>query len=425
MDMTTIQLVGRLSTAAWLALGLMGCGGDLPGAEETGVAQLPVRNGTPTTQRPEVLMMNSPAGCTATLIGARDFLTAAHCIRTGPLSGEGGFTVTNFQNRGGNLVLDTGTPCPASGCAAGFFCDINNGPGGVCAANLAIDRTFPQGVHLGADDLAVGRLAAAVPGTVPTPAQVASTQPSNTDLTIMGYGCIQPSIGDFGVKRFVTYFFSGGTSANHCPGDSGGPTFVGTLAANGPIARIVSGMSLFTGADIGADAVTYRSQILAMAAALEGSNVSYRGQVQGIGFQAAVTNGVTAGIPGQNRRLEALQIWSPVSTTANPVTVCYQAQVQNQGWQAQQCDGNVIGTVGQGLRMEALQITLPRRGPFTRIRYSANVEGVWQSGVVSDVACTSSNAATMCGSGLCFNGRCAAGTVGQSKKIEGVQITIE
>ena len=63
-------------------------------------------------------------------------------------------------------------------------------------------------------------------------------------------------------------------------------------------------------------------------------NVTYRTQVQTYGWQSAVKNGETGGTSGKGKRMETLNI--KVSNPSNPnsdLNICYNAHVQTYGWQ--------------------------------------------------------------------------------------------
>lgn len=244
--------------------------------------------------------------------------------------------------------------------------------------------------------MAVGKLAGSVSSI--TPATIATGQPSNTILTVVGYGCTtsRSSTCSPSGRTFISYAFNGGDSFNYAPGDSGGPTFAGGLNDNGPIVRVTSAFNTSTGADVGANAVTYRPQLLALSAALNNTGVSYRSQVQGQGWMAAVANGAQSGTIEQSLRLEGLQAW-----TQNPgESVCYTAFVQDVGWQPEVCDGRLAGTVGQAKRMEAIKIRHIGGNAF--VQYRVNLQGIgWQDWRSNNVA---------------------AGTTGQSRRIEAIQI---
>src|SRR4051812_2584895 len=146
------------ASSLFVFVGAAACEPAGPGDSEVELAAAPIVNGTYTTARPEVGAIEY--GCTATLIGARNFLTAAHCIDY------------LAQAKGLNFWVNYNEP------SAQWF---------------GIERVFSQGGQVGADDLAIGRLTSAVPSSVATPAWVSTTQPINNYLTSMGYGCTNRS----------------------------------------------------------------------------------------------------------------------------------------------------------------------------------------------------------------------------------------
>jgi len=378
-------------------------------------AEQAVVNGIPTASRPEVVRLlglpvpnsNAQGQCSAVMITGQAFLTAAHCI---------GFRT--WQAKGGVAVAYSPTiPCtsPPTNCP----CDgLGNA---TCREVATIERIMPQGMAPGFSDLAVGRLTKVLT-YVPYPAQISLYQPSNTNLTFVGFGCNDRNdtqLTSVGRKRYVSYYYHGQNTYNYCNGDSGGPTFLGLLNDSGAIVRIDSAYSGDSEHyDMGADPVYYRNQLRALAIAMEMSGISYRAHVQGLGFQSATYNGGVAGTVGLSKRLEALQVWS-----ATPgVVPCYRAHVQGQGWQPEVCDGALTGTVGQNLRAEAFQIRLSAKGPYSHVQYRAHVQNLgWQPWIQDGQTCNS-NAA--CPTNLCFNGTCAAGTTGQSLRLEAVQIQV-
>lgn len=371
----------KLSAALALAFVGFGCA-DL---DEANTAQetSALLNGTSTTARPEVARFWPPGGgtCTATLISDRTFLTAAHCIDYA------------WQSIGGQLEVQ-----------------------GVGLLNVI--HTFSQGGETGVDDIAVGRLQTSVSGI--TPATVSNVQPSNQNLTTMGYGCVTarneedcPNASDYD-RTYITYYYNGDNSYIHSSGDSGGPTFLGNLGDNGSIVRVHSAHYLPNGADIGADAVQFRSHINQLSQALTGTGIMYRSQVQAQGWTPAVGNGTTSGTTGQSLRLEGLQVWLPDQAATN--RICYQAYVQDQGWQTEVCDGELAGTVGQAKRLEAIKMRcVPKSvchvcgasAPVTTcsVRYNVYVQDLGWQGWVSDTA--------------------IAGTTGQSRRIEAIKIELQ
>ena len=85
-------------------------------------------------------------------------------------------------------------------------------------------------------------------------------------------------------------------------------------------------------------------------------SVTYRNNVQSIGWQSWRKDGAEAGTHGRSLRLEALQ----VKLASKPVsgTVQYRAHVQSVGWQPWVSEGQTAGIANGGKRMEAVQIRL-------------------------------------------------------------------
>jgi hypothetical protein len=138
--------------------------------------------------------------------------------------------------------------------------------------------------------------------------------------------------------------------------------------------------------------------------------VTYRTHVQNIGWQPYMSNGAEAGTEGKSLRVEAMNI----SLTGAPAgaSITYQAHVQNIGWQKAVTNGAEAGTDGKGLRVEAFRITLNGLSGY-QVRYRAYVQGIgWQSWQVTKDGTDISKAAV-------------AGTSGQSKRVEAVEIVVE
>ncbi|UJR82927.1 trypsin-like serine peptidase [Sandaracinus amylolyticus] len=208
--------------SVWLSVSILaasigGCeaprSGDLPpstfddaGDGGVGVVTEELRDGDFSFEDPAVgrLVVNG-SGCTATLIDPIAVVTAAHCVdyRTGSISGT--FTIhlsaTNRQS-----------------------------------FNVTSTRSYGSGV--GDDDVAVVRLARAVPSSVATPFGVhpGAIVSNNERVVMYGFGC-RAEEGDFAAGRKQRLW----TRYDHddvisCPGDSGGPV-IKTMASG---ARVVS-----------------------------------------------------------------------------------------------------------------------------------------------------------------------------------------
>lgn len=194
--MVKISHLRRLALA--LSVGWYGCAGeepeapDLQGALPPPTLDLFITGGAIDNGHPAVGMLRSGgAGCTATLIGSKTVLTAAHCVP----SSSATFTVAGKQV-GGQTVRH---PSYSSG----------------------------------ANDVAVVRLSQAVTDVPPAVLNTSAPQVGQ-GLIIVGFGKTGESSGSFGTKRVgqntidqvgeTRFYFEG--NANVCNGDSGGPSFV-------------------------------------------------------------------------------------------------------------------------------------------------------------------------------------------------------
>lgn len=85
--------------------------------------------------------------------------------------------------------------------------------------------------------------------------------------------------------------------------------------------------------------------------------VTYSAHVQDIGWQKSVDNATVSGTVGQEKQVEAikLSIKAPEGITGK---LSYKTYVKGQGWQPSVESGQVSGTVGQSRPIEALSINL-------------------------------------------------------------------
>jgi hypothetical protein len=194
------------------------------------------------SERPEVGILRMDGKyCTATLIGTRTVLTAAHCV---------GFAATIAAPSApplGTFTIETATH------------RITYGFHSYRADAKMIDLSF---------DSAVVQLDVAVSPATATPATIAAAWPSAERLTVYGYGRHGASCESTDAqltKRKTTVPTSFPlVKATTCPGDSGGPYFRG---ASNEIVATVKGD--FAGLEWVFDAVKHRDWILARRAESE------------------------------------------------------------------------------------------------------------------------------------------------------------
>ncbi len=190
-----------------MALGTLGCGEEL--TLDVSSRQTAIVNGALDSGHVAVGILHSgnAAACTATLIGKRTVLTAAHCVTT--------------ENPPYTLLS------PIHFYVGGFY-----GSKYVASA-VSVHPGYAGG---NVSDLAVVRLAQDVSNV--QPAMIASQSPAvGETVELVGYGKTGEDEGEFGTKRraqnsigkvqaqIFTMYGASGAKGNLCNGDSGGPTF--------------------------------------------------------------------------------------------------------------------------------------------------------------------------------------------------------
>jgi hypothetical protein len=185
-----------------------------------GARRAPILNGVLDPAHPAVGLLSAAGepSCTATLVGARTLLTAAHCL--------------SDEEKPPYTLLDA--------------LSIELGGTSHAAASATIHSSY-SGWSL-AGDVGVIRLAQPVPGI--TPALVATSAPAQGEaIVIVGFGCSNTGPGSsqtFGVKRKGETTISavgaselsyplGAALPSLCEGDSGGPSF----ASRGGVEQLV------------------------------------------------------------------------------------------------------------------------------------------------------------------------------------------
>lgn len=132
--------------------------------------------------------------------------------------------------------------------------------------------------------------------------------------------------------------------------------------------------------------------------------LKYKAHVQNIGWSNDYSvNGKLAGTTGRNLRLEALQF--ELKSSIPDVKVLVQTHIQDVGWSNDWIDSSKLaGSVGKSRRLEAIRIKLVGAPSNYHVQYQAHVQDIgWQPWVEDGGT---------------------SGTTGQSKKIEAIKINI-
>lgn len=140
------------------------------------------------------------------------------------------------------------------------------------------------------------------------------------------------------------------------------------------------------------------------------TTLTYCAHVQDYGWMNPVTSNQVAGTTGQSKRVEALKIGLPENLRSLG-DIRVETHVQDYGWIGAVGNNQVAGTTGQSKRIEAIQIYL--RNKADRVKIENVDKTVSYSAHVQDYGWL--NAVT--------NGN-IGGTVGQSKRMEAIQVSL-
>ncbi len=259
----------HLVTTFFAALALSACGPTMEPTAQDDVAssEQDIVGGTINRNDPNVFLLIMQQGmsggiCTATLIGRRTLLTAAHCVDDVGASYFASNAPTDGEIRSNNYwrIVDKRIHPGWSGNSGSFFGDI-----------------------------AVAKLEAAPPNVTPKPWNSASLSGmQGRTVRAVGYGTTGNDMGS-GTKREVTLtlralqqynlFIGNFTDKGICQGDSGGPTF---MTFSDGVERVIGVHSYTIGQECtnGADSRTdyYASTINTWLAEFEGATCVEDGQ---------------------------------------------------------------------------------------------------------------------------------------------------
>lgn len=153
-----------------------------------------------------------------------------------------------------------------------------------------------------------------------------------------------------------------------------------------------------------------------------GTKVKYQAHCADIGWQDWVYGGALAGTEGSGKRLEAIKI--QLEGAPSGYSIEYKAYVKDKGWQDWVSNGEIAGTTGESLAMEAIKIRVVKSGvsnsknfttKYTYEKGKAEGSGsvVYQSKGVNDSWQENKTDGAL------------SGTVGKSKALEGIKISLK
>ena len=113
------------------------------------------------------------------------------------------------------------------------------------------------------------------------------------------------------------------------------------------------------------------------------TQILYRTHVQSVGWQDYVKDGVMSGTQGQSRRLEGINI--KLSNLPYSGGIEYRTHVQTYGWQGWKKNNEMAGTTGESKRLEAIQIRLTgEMAKHYDVYYQTHIQSFGWSGWASN-----------------------------------------
>lgn len=153
--------------------------------------------------------------------------------------------------------------------------------------------------------------------------------------------------------------------------------------------------------------------IIQVSSELNGS-IEYQTHVQSIGWQDWKSNGVMSGTSGQSKRLEAIRI-RLTGEIANKYDVYYRVHCQSYGWLGWAKNGEASGSEGFSKRLEGIEICLVKKG--------GNAPGTTNNAFVRKSISYRTHVQDYGWQGYVYDGQ-QSGTLGQSKRLEGINIKL-
>ncbi len=147
--------------------------------------------------------------------------------------------------------------------------------------------------------------------------------------------------------------------------------------------------------------------------------IKYRTHVQTYGWQDYVSDDAMSGTEGEAKRLEAIQI-ELTGEMAEHYDVYYRVQCQSYGWMGWAKNGEKAGTSNYAKRLEAIEVVLVEKGGEAP---EESAEGLRKGAYKHPWIGYNTHVQTYGWQGFKFDGT-TAGTSGQSKRLEGIQLKL-
>ena len=147
-------------------------------------------------------------------------------------------------------------------------------------------------------------------------------------------------------------------------------------------------------------------------------NIEYRTQVQDYGWMSWVSNGSMSGTSHESKRLEAIEI-RLTGEMAEEYDVYYRVHAQDVGWMSWASNGSPAGTEGYGRRLEGIEIVLVDKGENPPVRTNIRTN---KSYVKKQVAYRT-HVQDYGWQKESSDGQ-MSGTSGESKRLEGIEISL-
>ncbi len=147
--------------------------------------------------------------------------------------------------------------------------------------------------------------------------------------------------------------------------------------------------------------------------------VVYRTHIQDYGWESGwQENGSLSGTTGQSKRLEAIQI-KLTNEMAEKYDIYYRVHAQDYGWLDWAKNGAAAGTAGYSKRLEGIEIKLVKKGEAA----PGSTETPYITPGLVSLVSYQTHVQDYGWQGLSYDGA-MSGTTGQSKRLEGIKISL-